>query len=520
MAESTSEDRSSPKAQSQDNPEEAISNEKVVDASAKNPSFITRTWAKSGLNVGMLMLMVKGALPPTIAIAIYQSSPVAAVFSTLGYLVAIMAVLSFPILPRSKFIQTNILNVIGVCIGAAVAVLEIYCSVQARAHTTQKPPASSNGPSPGAAVVEYNSSACAVCAIWLFFNIYIVNSLRASRPQLQFPAIMYSIFAVVASIYAPSFPTMAAGMSFAERLLEAFLAGIAIATAVSLFVFPMTVRMMFFKQSAGFIRAVQGTLKAQMSYLESLEKPDMFSDPGISQGESHKCKKTQIPQSTTKLETEKLKAAIQGLEGLHGKIYADLAFAKREMGWGKLDASDIAELFKLMQGIMLPLTGMGSAADIFQRAAIRLHWTDVDNADSHLQESEKVFAQETKREWNEIMKTLHDPFQAMTEAMVAGLEHTLFTLELAKPPRKSKHKKASSPASVDIEAKAGLFKPGDRGYAEHMEKKISDFYEKRKSTLAVYAQQKGVKLGVKSSRIRAEIGPNDDETRQRKDSYT
>lgn len=217
----------SPGAQSQDNPsEDATKDKKAEDAkSEKRPSILSRIWAKSGLNVVMLIMMVKGALPPTISLAIYQSTAVAETYSTIGYLVAIMSVLSFAILPRSKFLQTMLLDIIGVCIGAAVALLQIYCSVQARAHTTPLPSSSSSGPSPGAAVSDYNSSAAVVCAIWLFFNVHLVNTLRASRPQLQFPAIMFSIFTNVASVYAPIFPTMAAGTSFVERLLEAFLTG-------------------------------------------------------------------------------------------------------------------------------------------------------------------------------------------------------------------------------------------------------------------------------------------------------
>ncbi len=221
MAAAEVQEEPAPQCSSQDSPsEEATKGEGVEEAPPVNkPSAIKITWDKLGLDVGMLMMMAKGALPPTIALAIYQNTAFAAIFSTLGYLVAIMSVLSFCILPRSKFIQRMLLNIIGVCIGSAIALLQVYCSVQARAHTTPAPSSSSNGPSPGASVVGYNSSASAVSAIWLFFNIYLVNTLRASRPQLHFPVIMYSIFANVAATYAPFFPTMTAGIPFVKRLL-------------------------------------------------------------------------------------------------------------------------------------------------------------------------------------------------------------------------------------------------------------------------------------------------------------
>lgn len=65
---------------------------------------------------------------------------------------------------------------IAVLIAAAIALLVIYCSVQARTHTTHPPPPTAGGPSPGARVAGYNSSASAVCAVWLFATIYFVNT--------------------------------------------------------------------------------------------------------------------------------------------------------------------------------------------------------------------------------------------------------------------------------------------------------------------------------------------------------
>ena len=528
MANSAVGERPSVGVQNKDSSQDdTTQDEKVKDASSpRKPSLISRIWAKSGLNVGVLMMMVKGALPPTISLAIYQSTPVAELYTTIGYLIAIMAALSFAILPRSKFIQTMLLNVIGTCIGAAFALLQIYCSVQARAHTTPAPSPSSTGPSPGAGVSPYNSSAAAVCAIWLFASIYVVNTLRALRPQLQFPAIIVSIFMSVASVYAPSFPTMTAGISFTKGLLEAFLTGFAIATGVSLFVFPTTVRMTFFKQSAGFIGLAQGALKAQTSYLQSLETADMFAPrSGAKKEDNHPSKKTKSAKPSPGPETQNLKAIMAKLGELHGKIYGDVAFAKREMAWGKLDASDISEMMKIMQLILLSLTGMSSATDISQRIAEKYSWTEADATSSALGPSKKETAKKIRLQWNEIMKTLHDPFEAMTEAMSAGLQHTLYALELAKPPKKAgaKNKRLSNGTSTDIEAEAAVMEPGEAGYAKYLEQKINMFHEKRKSTLTLYCQQRGIHLDANSSgniseialKIHNEGEAQDDETRER-----
>ena len=495
MAEKSDQGNMSLQTSSHDNPSKASTDNIVKESPANRPRLMKRLWNGSGLNPGMLVMMVKGALPPTISLAIYQSTAVAELYSTIGYLVAIMSVLSFAILPRSKYIQTTLFNIIGVCIGGAISLLEIYCSVQARAHTTSSVKTTGNGPSPGAAVSTYNSSASAVSAIWLFFNIYLVNTLRASRPQLQFPVIVYSIFANVTSVYAPNFPTMVAGIAFVKRLMEAFFTGFAIATGVSLFIFPTSSRTTFFKQSTGLITALQGTLKAQIAYLQTLEKKDMFRPPANSDEDektqqSRKPKKGNVVELNGEAEAQGLKAAIRTVGELYGKIHADVTFAKREMAWGKLDACDIDELLRLFQEIVLPMTGLSSAADIFQRLAEQRGWTRRETASSP--ENEK-----RKNRWNEIMQTMHEPFQIVTEAMHDGLQHTLYVLELAKRPKKQGSSKKSSgddAASKDLEADAGMIKSGDPEYAAYLTKKIDVFYEQRKTTLAVWCQQRGLKL--------------------------
>ena len=77
-----------------------------------------------------LKMMFKGSLPPTIAIAMYQSDAVSGEYTTLGYLVAISSILGFAIMPRGKFIQTMSLNVLGICLAAATNLLALFCVVK------------------------------------------------------------------------------------------------------------------------------------------------------------------------------------------------------------------------------------------------------------------------------------------------------------------------------------------------------------------------------------------------------
>ena len=477
---------------------------------SKKPSMPVRIWKRSGLDVNMLLMMVKGALPPTIAIALYQSTTFADTYLTLGYLVAIMSILSFAIMPRAKFIQTMCFNILGICIGFCIALLSIYCSVQARAHTTPHlppgPASSSGGPSPGASVSPYSSSASAVCAIWLFFNIYVSNMLRASRPQLQFPVIMYSIFASVSSTYAPQFATMAQGIAFARRLLEAFLAGFAIACGVSLFIFPLTSRKTVFRTSSALIGALRGALRAQNSYLESLgDKDRLRGQPKAStQSKSIDNHEHASPQAQTSLsqfspEARDLNAAIASLGELHGKLNVDLTFAKREIACGKLDASELSELVKLMRQVMLPVIGMSSVADIFDRIAERRGWKTV--AENHFDQPDRseVVKDNERAQWSEIMQNLHQPFDTLTKAMDMGLQHVLLTLELEKRSKKQRYERASQQTGrnpYDLEAKGDAIEPGESGFAQYLSLKVDEFHEQRKLALEVWCRQKGTELEV------------------------
>ena len=73
--------------------------------SPSKPSLVKRIWTKSGLNLITLQLMFKGAVPPTVALAMYQSDVVAKHYSTIGYLMAIISLLSLSIMPRAKYMQ-------------------------------------------------------------------------------------------------------------------------------------------------------------------------------------------------------------------------------------------------------------------------------------------------------------------------------------------------------------------------------------------------------------------------------
>jgi hypothetical protein len=243
-------------------------------------------------------------------------------------------------------------------------------------------------------------------------------------------------------------------------------------------------------------RAQLGYRKAQTAYLQSLENSDMFAGSAVDdekpEGDEKKQKKKDKKEKAHPAQTppaKALKGAVAGLLALHGKLHGDLPFAKRESAWGKLDAKDIGEIFNLFRDILVPLIGLGTITDIFERIAERRGWVkstyshhDKLEVWEHCDDSAK---NEEKRVWNEMMKTLHEPFAVAITAMDEGMEHVGLVLEFNKPPKKKK-------GENDVEAKGTDFKPGDPEFSKFLKQKMKDFYGSRGQTLKAWARNKGL----------------------------
>lgn len=450
---------------------------------AKKDRFATakKLWVKTQLDVPTMMIMAKGALAPTIGLAAYQATDFAETYTTLGYLVGIVSILSFAIMPRAKFLQTLFFNLVATCLAVSVALLAIYCAVQARLHTEASTTPGTGGagssgtPTPGAQTsAVYNSSASAVCGIWLFFQIYLVNTLRARYPQLVAPGIIWCIFANVSMVYAPQFSTMTQGIAFAKRLLETFMTGFAIGTGVSLFVFPITMRKVVFKEMTGYVMSLRGLIKANMAYLHSLEENDVFFARAP----------TGDLQTGVSPQLKALRGALAGLTALHGKFAIDLTFAKREIAWGKLGPDDLQQCFRHLRATMLPVLGLSQVANVFERIAEEKGW-DHPAPKGDPEDPDEILRLQSVEDWHIIMKTLREPFSDFAATLDEGLAHVLYVLQLVKQPKQDQD---------DVEAKGDQPKPGQKDYTAYFERKITDFSNEKRNMLMKWCKLRDIEL--------------------------
>ncbi|KAL3292387.1 MFS transporter protein [Colletotrichum asianum] len=433
------------------------------------PNLMTRL----GLDVPTVMMMFKGSLPPIIGISIYQSTPVAQYFTTLGYLVPIISVLALAILPRGKYLQNLVLNVSGICIGAAISMLALWTGVRARHNTATAEELATGLP-------IYNSSQSAVCGIWLFFNIWISNTLRAKYPAMNLPVMIYSIFMNVACTFGPLMVTDASAESFVRRLLVAMLSAMGIATGVALFIFPVSSRKVVSAEFKGAIGLVRKSIRLQLNYLQVLSSDDMLEREPTRASSAFR-KKPKGPEMTKEARAAgELKGTALAISALFGKMHGDMVFAKRDIAYGKLDAKDMSEIFNRLRSIMIPLNGISTIVDIFRRAAEKHGWgTSDEGGDTDVEKSLE------QKVWNDIMLQLYEPFEILTEAMDQGLEHVGIVLELAPKPKKSK--------TADVEMEAGakaLPKPGESGFAQVLADKVQDFNDKKGEMLKAWLKER------------------------------
>lgn len=173
---------------------------------------------------------------------------------------------------------------------------------------------------------------------------------------------------------APRFPTMAAGENFIRRLLLTFLTGFGLGTGVAWLIIPVSCRMVVFKEMEGYMGLLQGALKAQTAYMKSLNGTSILGVESQGNGaeshgnkHGHKKKKNAPTGPKNSPEALKLKATMQALGELHGKLHGDTPYAKHELVYGSFSGKDLDDIYHQLRAILLPLLGMSTLADIFDR---------------------------------------------------------------------------------------------------------------------------------------------------------
>lgn len=384
-------------------------------------------------------------------------------------------------LPRAKFLQLLLQSTVLICLGTAIGLLQTWSAVRARELTPSSPP------EPGSSEPGYNSSASAVLGIWFFAQIYVANVVRAKFPQFTLPVITYSVFADCTASLSTRLPDVTSVVKFNTSLLELFLFGFAVSTAIHFLVLPTDMRSIIFRNFNAYFAQLNVTLDAQLGYLHSLEDPENVRR-GI--GRLEAVRQTRTPQA------QAVKDALGALQGAHGKVQADVSFAKREFGIGYLGPEHLNEMCRLNRRTLLPMTGLGAVIDLFEQVheLTALIGSPVDGADP--KESEDELRSRITGDWSDYMSHLHDTHTSYVETIKEGIEHVLLTLRLKRREKSnaSEDIEANISSSDDSARDTGNAFPGTQNFAQYYEARVNQLHDNRKIVLRVWCKRKGIDL--------------------------
>ncbi|KPM44236.1 hypothetical protein AK830_g2328 [Neonectria ditissima] len=374
-------------------------------------------WSYLEMDLETLLMMMKGSLPSTIVIAISQSTAIADVTTTTGYLAALIAVSAQCLQPRAKFIKVMFFCLLSLCVTASITCLAIYSAVKSRHPGNNEQPD------------QYDSNASAVAAIWLFVMIWVGNALRAWRmPELQDPIVTSSIFALVALTRAGNWTRVEDGLDYVVRLIKTFLIGFAIPTGVSLFVLPRTCRQGVFKDTRTFVHETNAVLQALADFVSTASRSSF-----LTRQKTHLASEENAPEDGTQTPTDfgfakarsRLSKASDTLNALDAKLQASLKYSRNEVVWGKLSAADLDEMSMLLRGVLIPLSGMSLLPDIvssFTEAESELRPTNGLQNDATTDIQAPIDAG--------IINALSSCLEDTKSLVSAGLQYLLLNLEL------------------------------------------------------------------------------------------
>lgn len=270
--------------------------------------------------------------------------------------------------------------------------------------------------------------------------------------------VAFAIFASITLTHSPQVSTIASGLAFVKQLLLAFLFGFAIATGVSLLILPITNRRNFSMGSQKYAATIEDILEAQKAYMSARHAE--HQQPNSSE-------RTAVGSEEAKASV--LKSSMISLISTHDRLHGDLMYAKNEIAWGKLAASDLEGIFSRLRSLLLPLAGISMLPDILRSLDDEwgVHYEECDGA--------KVVDN-----WSPFLQPLMEDLNTASGLVTTGTRHALMVLEItsAKGPKRW-FTSSDDPGEMDVERDGNDCIPGGVGFASYLEKEIKAFVSRQ-----------------------------------------
>lgn len=241
----------------------------------------------------------------------------------------------------------------------------------------------------------------------------------------------------------------------------------------------MLVTMLLKQELHGFKQII----KAHTRYIISLPTRDWYGNKHANgDGSVSSDDEDSFTRLTPWPEADNLKKITAGVSALQVKIKAELRYVKREVAWGKLGAKDYEKICNLLKNVLLPILGMESLTKVADRIEKRGGWGAVSFGAAQHSMSEADFAaleEKERQQWLWMFNTLRGRVHRLREAMMEGIDHVLYTLEIEKRPK--------SDAKKDVESNRLEGAVGER-----LDKMMQDFLKEREEHLKEWCASKGL----------------------------
>jgi hypothetical protein len=179
-------------------------------------------------------------------------------------------------------------------------------------------------------------------------------------------------------------------------------------------------------------------------------------------------------------------AKVQALRATHGKLFADMSSAKKEIAYGRLLPSDLSEVQRILRRIFLPTVGISSIISIFQRLAGQHGWSRAE-ADAETASEHNLSLQ-----YQDVMKSLDKPMNRLIDVVEEAFDHVIYRLQL-KGWKKVRDRMQQEQSDSGREAKAG-----HETFALHLEDEIDVFYRTRVEILRTWCEHHDITLAPDS----------------------
>lgn len=274
-------------------------------------------------------------------------------------------------------------------------------------------------------------------------------------------------------------------MDFVDRILKVFLTGQGLATGVSLIILPVSSRMLSYKQMAQVLNSMKDALSIHSAYLHGIttrhaDEVEPIDESGFSAvTEKNPHGYASIEKAAE--DAKKLKLTLQKASKVFAQLKIEISFAKKEIGWGKLAPEDFNHIWTYLQNILLPVAGLSTFVDILQ--SVKQQKSEASDLIDDLDIVEAIRRLEAE-EWRELLLESRGPFQQAKAALVGGLTHIMYVLELVPRPKI---------VVQDVENNAqNVPAPGDLGFAAYLKASMDAFQEHREGTVQRWCEKKGI----------------------------